>query len=165
MADVYLGIGSNVRPGDHLELALGELRRHFDVQAVSAVYRNRALGFEGDDFLNAVVQVRTDLGIAEVDDILESIHRLAGRQRGEDSFVSRTLDIDLLMVDGIIDEARSLPRSDILEYSFVLGPLAEIAPDLRHPLTGRTMAEHWSGFDRSGHPLEPVAGILSSEDR
>jgi 2-amino-4-hydroxy-6-hydroxymethyldihydropteridine diphosphokinase len=50
-----------------------------------------------------------------------------------------------------------VPRADILQYSFVLGPLAELAPELRHPLTGQTMAELWASFDQGRHPLQRVA--------
>ena len=85
---------------------------------------------------------------------------MAGRKRGEDSFVSRSLDIDLLLYgEQVIDEWR-VPRDDILKYAFVLRPLAEMAPDLVHPATGKTMAEHWQAFDRDSHVLEPVDGIL-----
>ena len=162
MRDIYLGLGSNVRPHDNLNLAVQELRRHFDVIALSRVYRNKAVGFEGDDFLNAVAKARTDLSVAQIAEVLERIHDLSGRERGKDAFVARTLDIDLLMVDALVDPSRQLPRSDVLEYSFVLGPLAEIAPSLRHPVTGMTMQEHWSQFDQGSHPLEIVDLILSN---
>ena len=56
--------------------------------------------------------------------------------------------------DMVIDEAPlHLPRSDVLEYSFVLRPLAEIAPELVHPVTGRTMLDHWQECDTAGHPM------------
>ena len=53
-----------------------------------------------------------------------------------------------------------LPRRDIVEYSFVLRPLADIAPALVHPVTRRTIGEHWREFDGERHPLTPVPDIL-----
>lgn len=156
MARVYLGLGSNVRPEFHLALAARELGERFCLLEVSAVYRNKALGFDGEPFLNAVAAVRTELSPQEVHGALEEIHRVAGRVRGMDAMVARTLDIDLLLYDDAVIDAGKLrvPRKDILEYSFVLRPLAEIAPNLVHPLTGKSMAVHWAEFDRARHPLQ-----------
>ena len=86
----------------------------------------------------------------------------AGRQRGGAKFSSRPLDIDLLMYgDSIIDEPPlRIPRPDVLEYVFVLGPLAELAPDLVHPETGRSMRDHWQECDTGRHPMTPIDVIL-----
>lgn len=162
MPDVYLGLGSNVEPGRNLRLCVHELGRRFELVTVSTVYRNAAVGFEGADFLNAVARVRTPLSPAEVNAELAAIHDLAGRQRGANAYVARTLDIDLLLYGDAVVAAHKVPRPDVLAYSFVLGPMAEIAPDLRHPVTGLTMAEHWQAFDRLAHPLRAVPGILSN---
>ena len=63
--------------------------------------------------------------------------------------------------DLVIDQPPlRLPRSDVLEYSFVLRPLAELAPELVHPVTGRTMSEHWEDYDAEAMPLTPVSLIL-----
>ncbi len=155
VAVVYLGLGSNTRPEANLQLGVRELRERFVLKAISSVYRNKAVGFDGDEFLNAVACVETPESPGEVCRQIEDIHSLAGRQRGADPFTSRTLDIDLLLYDQlIIDEAPvRVPREDVLKYSFVLGPLADIAPDLVHPLSGKTIAWHWANFDVECHPL------------
>ena len=160
MPNVYLGLGSNTRPDHHLPLGIAELARRFTLVAVSRVYRNAALGFDGPEFLNAVACIETELPIAKVTAQLNDIHDVAGRRRGDSAFESRTLDIDLLLYgDAVIPECR-IPRADVLDYSFVLRPLAEIAPDLRHPVTGKSMAEHWSEFDQALHPLQEDRLIL-----
>ena len=93
---------------------------------------------------------------------IERIHAKAGRSRGPDKFSSRPLDIDLLLYGETVDPTPPLrlPRRDILEYGFVLRPLADIAPELLHPVTGRRIAEHWREFDVDSHPLTPVDVIL-----
>lgn len=158
MATIYLGLGSNVQPKRNLRRAMRELRhRYGDVEA-SAVYRSAAVGFDGDPFLNLVVRIRSDHTAAQVNAEIERLHELSGRVRGGDKWVARPLDIDLLLYDDeVIDEPGiRVPRSDVLEYSFVLRPLSELAPELVHPQTGRTMQEHWEAFDAEAHPLERV---------
>lgn len=162
MARVYLGIGSNSQPEVNLKLGVRELARRFDLLATSFVYLNKAIGFEGDDFLNAVVCVDTKMSPDNICVQLEEIHKLAGRQRDTDPFSSRTLDIDLLLYDYLVMETPPVmvPRPDVLDYSFVLGPLAEIAPDYIHPLSGKTIAWHWAAFAVDSHPLVRVDLIL-----
>jgi 2-amino-4-hydroxy-6-hydroxymethyldihydropteridine diphosphokinase len=161
MPIVYLGLGSNIRPEENLSLGVRELRRHYGELDISSVYRSAAVGFKGDDFLNLVVGLRSDESPGEICDEIERLHNLAGRRRSNEKWASRPLDIDLLLYnDRIIDERPvRVPRSDILEYSFVLRPLAELAPDLVHPITGKTMLTHWQEFDAESHPLELV-GIV-----
>ncbi|NIV17087.1 MAG: 2-amino-4-hydroxy-6-hydroxymethyldihydropteridine diphosphokinase [Woeseiaceae bacterium] len=158
MARIYLGLGSNIDPENNLGLGIRELRRRYGNIDVSGVYKSAALGFDGPDFLNLVVGLDTEAGPDEVHKHIEAIHNMVGRHRGEEKFASRPLDIDVLLYDDLIidDYPLRLPRSDILEYGFVLRPLAELAPELLHPETGLTMAEHWRAFDHSRHPLTPV---------
>jgi len=158
---VFVGIGSNVEPAKHIRTALRSLRERFGLLAVSSVYRSRAAGFEGDDFLNLVAAFSTSESPQAIVAELERLHEESGRVRAANPFSPRTLDLDLLLYgDQVIDEVQ-VPRADITRYSFVLGPLAELAPNLRHPVTGETMAELWQGFDQSRHPLRrlPISVI------
>jgi len=159
--DVYVSAGSNAEPEANLRLACRELARRYGPLALSAVYRNPPVGFVGDDFLNLVLRFRTSEGPAAIVQELERLHVLAGRVRGPERFAPRTLDLDLLLYgDAVIPEhGIRVPREDILKYGFVLGPLAELAPDLRHPVTGQTMAELWAGFDQREYPLERVGNL------
>lgn len=159
--DVYVSIGSNVAPEDNLRLACRELRKRFGPLELSSVYRNPPVGFEGDDFLNLVVRFRSAEKPGSIVAELERLHRLAGRARGSERFAPRTLDLDLLLygVAVLPEPPVRVPREDIRRYSFVLAPLAELAPELCHPQTGETMAELWSGFDQGAHPMQRV-GML-----
>ena len=162
MARVYLGLGSNIDPEDNLRLGIQELRRCFGGLSLSSIYESKAVGFEGADFLNMVVGFRTSDTPRQLQDRIESIHDLSGRNRLSDRFSSRPLDIDLLLYDDLVLETQGLrlPRCDVLQFSFVLRPLAELDPDLVHPVTGKTMSEHWQEFDAVSHPLRRVDVIL-----
>ena len=115
------------------------------------MYRSAPVGFEGDDFLNMVVSFETVATANAIVVELDTLHDRAGRVRGADTFSDRTLDLDLLLYgDHVIDDAAvRVPREDITRYAFVLAPLAELAPDLRHPITGETMGALWARFDQS----------------
>ncbi len=158
MAAVYLGLGSNIDPEENLHLGIAELRRRYGELRISSVYRSRAVGFDGDDFLNLVAYFESDESPLSICSEIELIHNLAGRDRKGGKWESRPLDIDLLLYNDLVvdDTPVRVPRDDILDYSFVLRPLAELAPDLVHPLTGKTMLEHWQDFDADSQPLELV---------
>jgi 2-amino-4-hydroxy-6-hydroxymethyldihydropteridine diphosphokinase len=162
MARVYLGLGSNIDPEENLRLGIRELRRHYGELELSAVYESEAIGFDGADFLNMVIGLETNDAPRDVQKRVESIHDLSGRNRMADRYSSRPLDIDLLLYDDLILDERRLkvPRCDVLQFSFVLRPLAELVPDLAHPVTGRTMSDHWQNFDAASHPLRLVDVIL-----
>lgn len=155
---VYLGLGSNINPEENMQLGVRELRWRFGPLDLSPVYRSRPLGFAGEDFLNMVVGLGTTEPVGALRELIDGIHDLAGRERGSGRFVSRPLDIDLLLYgDAVLDAPGCrVPRPDILRYSFVLKPLSELAPGLCHPETGRSMQDHWQDFDAGSHPLIPV---------
>lgn len=154
--DVYVSVGSNIRPADNLRLACRELEADFGELTLSSVYRNPAVGFSGDDFLNMVVGFQTAAEPEQVVARMEAVHTLAKRERQANPFSPRTLDLDVLMYGDRVMQELKLPHGDIEKYGFVLGPLAEIAPALRHPVSGRPIADMWSDFDRSAAPMTRV---------
>jgi len=158
MTVVYLGLGSNIDPVENIRLGLRELRRRYGDLIISDVYQNEAIGFDGDDFLNLVVGLETDDEPMTIHEHIEQIHEVAGRQRNVDRFSARSLDIDLLLYGDLVitTPPLRLPRGDVLKYSFVLRPLAEIASNFVHPVTGRTLIDHWQECDAGGHPLTRI---------
>jgi 2-amino-4-hydroxy-6-hydroxymethyldihydropteridine diphosphokinase len=144
MTAVFVGIGSNVEPERRVHEAVRGLRRRFPGLRVSPVYRNPAVGFRGDDFLNLAAAFESEETVPGVRAALDEIERQCGRVRGGPRFAPRTLDLDLLLYgDLIADSPVRLPRPEILQHAYVLKPLADLAPARRHPLTGKTFEEHW----------------------
>lgn len=139
MPEVFIGLGSNARPVHHLRPACEALADLLQGARYSGVYRSAAVG-GGADYLNMVVGGHCELSPEALQAALKRIEAAAGRVRGS-GVVS--LDLDLLLHGDRVDAALRLPRGDVLEHDFVLGPLVEIAPAHRHPLTGRSLAEHW----------------------
>lgn len=158
MTSVVVGIGSNIEPARHVQSALTALDARFGALRVSPVYRSRAVGFEGDDFYNLVAAFDSTEDVHVIDEALTAIERAHGRTPGGPKFAARSLDLDLLLYgDTIVDEpGLRLPRKEILDYAFVLQPLADLLGEQRHPVTGRTFAEHWQAFDNNEPPLQRI---------
>lgn len=156
MPRIWLSLGSNQAREASLRGAVSMLREAFGPLVLSAVYESDAVGFVGEPFLNLVAGAETDLPVEAVRERLRAIEDAHGRVRGADKFCPRTLDIDLLAYGDLVQPDADLPRGEILRHAFVLGPLAEVAPDERHPALGRRYAELWAEFDRSAQPLRRV---------
>ena len=146
MPRAALSLGSNLAPEPNLRSAIAALRAHFDAVVLSSVYRTRAVGFDGGDFLNAAVVIETDLAPQALDAWLHGLEDTHGRDRSGPRFGDRTLDIDLVLYGALIMDGPGnlrIPR-DELRHAFVLRPLAEIAPDMLEPRSGRTLAQLWA---------------------
>ena len=159
MPEVYLAAGSNVAPERHLACAARELAREFPGVRFSPWYRNRAADALAADFINLAAGFSTMLAVREVQARLRAIESRCGRVRqGLGAGSPPALDLDLLLYgDLVCDEpGLTLPRPQLLTRAYMLGPLAQLAPQVMHPSAHRTIGELWRGFDRSAHPLEPL---------
>ncbi len=159
MIDAYLGLGSNQNAKRNMATGIAELEKAFGEVRISPIYRSPAVGFSGEDFLNAAAVVQTDMSVGELKAWLTALEDRHGRDRSQPKFSDRSLDIDILLHGDKVGEfdGLELPRDEILKYAHVLKPLADIAPELKHPVTGQTFANHWAGFegDRSLQAVEP----------
>lgn len=146
MHKAYLSLGSNRDAEANLRSGLAALQARFGAVLHSPVYRTAAVGFEGDDFLNSAAMIETDLEPQALNDWLHALEDAHGRDRSGPRFGDRTLDIDIVLFDDRVCEGAGnlrIPRPE-LKHAFVLKPLADIAPDVRVPGDGRTLAELWA---------------------
>lgn len=158
MARVYISIGSNISRESNIRAGVGALRHRYGFLIISRVFEGVSVGFQGENFYNLVVGFDTDKSAQEVAHALHEIEQACGRKRSTSRFSSRSLDLDLLLYDSwvINQPGLQIPRDDILNYAFVLQPLAEIAPHLRHPIIGKSYADLWATFNRSSKCLWPI---------
>ncbi|NII72761.1 2-amino-4-hydroxy-6-hydroxymethyldihydropteridine diphosphokinase [Dyella sp. SG562] len=160
MARVYLSLGSNQQPRQYLRAALDELRARFGAIEVSPAYRSKAVGFDGPDFVNLAVGLDTELAPEALNDWLHALEDRHGRRRDVPRYSDRTLDVDIVLYGDLVRRGEGhldIPRKE-LKHAFVLRPIADIAPGLRHPVDGRSMAELWAAFPAASEPLtvEPL---------
>ena len=151
MPTAYISIGSNIDRDHHIPTSLAVLASTYGPLTCSSVYEAAAVGFAGDAFYNLVVSFNTELPAKTIAQNLRDIELAHGRTRNSQKFSPRTLDLDLILYDNLIlsDDCLQIPREEIERYAFVLEPLAEIAPDLLHPIKHLTYAELWQVFDKS----------------
>lgn len=158
MPRVFVSIGSNIDKEKNVAIAVRALDSYYRPLTISSVYESPPFGFRGDNFYNLVVSFDTDEVVTEVATRLTEIERICGRVRSDKTFDSRTLDMDLLLYGDLVqhDKEVDVPRPEICEHAFVLLPLAEIAPALKHPETGQTFKAMWQGFEDRQQKLWPV---------
>lgn len=141
---VYLSLGSNVgdRAGN-LNTAIDHLRALGEVVAVSSFYETEPVEFTAQPwFLNCAVRLDTEKMPEQLLAGLLDIEQQLGRRRGRDKG-PRIIDLDILLFGSSIvkEQGLAIPHPAMHERRFVLEPLAEIAPDTRHPVFKRTVAE------------------------
>ena len=128
---------------ENLQIAVNHLFEEIgSIQKISSVYETPALGFEGEVFLNCAVWMQTDLKPAKVLKIILEIEKTMGRQRkASKTYMSRPIDIDILLMEDIILETDKLtvPHPEIAKRKFVLQPLADLNSNLIHPISKKSI--------------------------
>ena len=167
---VHVSIGTNVDRERNLAGGLRALYERFGPLSVSTIYECPAVGFEGERFYNCVAAFDSSESLWTVYAAIHEIEDRFGRDREQPKFSPRTLDIDLLLFgDRIVRDGNLvLPRPEIDKVAFVLGPLAELAGDRRHPVHDVPLTAMWARFDGVGAgelvPIDP-SGLVPPEVR
>jgi len=155
----YISFGGNIQPKMHFRNAIKKMKEDFSGFVCSSVYESKSVGFEGDNFLNLVVKIETDITIRQLYEYLHQLEECEGRERlNGKTWDSRTLDLDILLFGDYFGShgGIELPRSEITEHSHVLTPLAEIAGNLVHQPSGKSYQQLLEGSNFKGQEIWKV---------
>ena len=131
MNKFYVLVGSNINPHENVNKGLDLIKKNNEIilEAVSSEYISKAVGMDGNDFLNLALRCATELSFKDSLKLLKDIETSCGRERDPNNkFTPRTLDLDIIIwndFEGVID-GYELPDPDINKYEFIQIPLAEI---------------------------------------
>ncbi|HEX9140324.1 MAG TPA: 2-amino-4-hydroxy-6-hydroxymethyldihydropteridine diphosphokinase [Steroidobacteraceae bacterium] len=158
MALIHVAIGSNIEPQRRMVQAAEGLKQWHAGARFSPCYQNAAFGFTGADFINAVVELDSSESVEQVLAQLRAIEQRCGRGRDDPKWAPRAMDLDLLLYGDCIEKTPEcrIPRPDLLRRRYMLQPLADLAPGLRHPVTGRRIDEHLAELGADAPPLTAI---------
>jgi 2-amino-4-hydroxy-6-hydroxymethyldihydropteridine diphosphokinase len=161
MKRIFLSLGSNLGNREqHLEQALFLIQSRIGpLERVSRIYESEPWGYSSTrDFYNCCVALRTNLAPGELMELLLDIEKQMGRQRKSKAYSDRIIDIDLLLYEDrqISQPGLTVPHPSMAGRRFVLAPLAEIAADIVHPLSGKSIRKMLEDCEDPSE-LRPVA--------
>lgn len=167
VTEIYVGLGSNLRAEQNLTLAISALIRAFGSIETSSVYTTAAMPNSAQredhhsepaaDYLNMVARFQSDENLEKLKATLRAIEARAGERVAGHC----PLDIDVLLYGDLIthENGFDIPRRDIQDYAYVAIPLAELAPDQRHPESGQPFAWYAAQHEHSDQRVTRLEGI------
>jgi 2-amino-4-hydroxy-6-hydroxymethyldihydropteridine diphosphokinase len=153
VVQIFIGMGSSLNRLENIKAGIAALQLEFDELVLSSIYESESVGFMGDNFYNLVVGCKTELAIEPLILRLKTIEVEHGRIKEAKKFAPRTLDLDLLLYDEVVDDENNLPRAEITKNAFVLKPLSEIAPQFKHPVLDETYQILWDNYPKDKQKL------------
>ena len=149
----HVSIGSNI--GDRLENIQSSLdlihSRIASLTGISCVYESESIGFDGDDFYNICASFFSNISPYLVMQQLLEIEKTLGRNRSDETkYISRIIDIDILLIEDLVIDSEELkvPHPEMCNRRFVMEPLIEIDPNLIHPVSKLSLKEIFEVFDQ-----------------
>jgi len=134
MHQVHLLIGSNIQPQKNIPAALDMLKDFHPILSCSRIWKTTAYGSVGPDFLNIAIFAETPLNKEEYKQkVISPIETALKRERFADKNAPRTIDIDIILFDGVIQD------KGIWDKFFITVPLSDLLPQLREPTSGKTL--------------------------
>ena len=150
----HVSIGSNI--GDRLENIQSSLdlihSRIASLTGISSIYESESIGFDGDDFYNICASFFSDISPHLVMQQLLEIEKTLGRNRSDETkYISRIIDIDILLIEDLVIDSEELkvPHPEMCNRRFVMEPLIEIDPNLIHPISKVSLKEIYEAFDQN----------------
>lgn len=161
MAQVLVGIGSSIDKQNNIRLGIQALQKKFGILKISPIYESEAVGFTGCNFYNLVVSFDSLLGAQAIINQLKKIEIEQGRPENAIKLAPRTLDLDLLLHAQLINSEIDIPRAEILTNAFVLKPLSELVPLLKHPILNQTYEVLWRNFPKTQQKLWQIDAMIN----
>ena len=150
----HVSIGSNI--GDRLENIQSSLdlihSRIASLTGISCIYESESIGFDGDDFYNICTSFFSNISPHLVMQQLLEIEKTLGRNRSDEAkYISRIIDIDILLIEDLVIDSEELkvPHPEMCNRRFVMEPLIEIDPNLIHPVSKVSLKEIYEAFDQN----------------
>ncbi len=155
MIPVFITLGSNLNPAQNLPWAVTLLQEQLDLIRVSHVYESAALGPDGQSldqpgYLNAavLVNVRDDIQPKHFKhQMLRAIESTIGRVRTADKYAARPIDLDIALYGDLIIPSLNIPDPEIFTRAHVALPLADLAPEHHHPISGQSLIDIAARFE------------------